>query len=64
MASLIRSLYDANPRGLIFGTDLPSPRAAYRFSKDDTELIQDVLTVDECERVFWQKGAEWYLGGY
>lgn len=64
VASLIRSLYDANPRGLIFGTDLPSTRAAYRFSKDDIELIQDVLTEAECERVFWQNGMEWYLGGY
>lgn len=60
---LIRSLYDANPRGLIFGTDLPSTRAEYRFSKDDIQLIQDVLTEEECERVFWQNGVDWYLGG-
>ena len=59
---LIRSLYDANPQGLIFGTDLPSTRAKYRFSKDDVELIQEVLNEEECERVFWQNGVEWYLG--
>jgi predicted TIM-barrel fold metal-dependent hydrolase len=61
VARLIRYLYDANPDGLIFGTDLPSTRAEYRFSKADVELIQEVLTADECEKVFWKNGYNWYL---
>lgn len=60
--SLIRLLYNANPKGLIFGTDLPSTRAAYRFSSSDIALIQEVLNEDECENVFWKNGIEWYLG--
>lgn len=59
---LIRSLYDASPTGLIFGTDLPSTRASYRFSKADIDLIKEVLNKEECERVFWKNGFEWYLG--
>ncbi|XJS10873.1 amidohydrolase family protein [Aerococcaceae bacterium WGS1372] len=59
---LIRELYNANPKGLIFGTDLPSTRAAYRFSGLDIELIQEVLNEEECENVFWKNGLEWYLG--
>lgn len=62
ISKLIRELYDANPESLIFGTDLPSTRAAYRFSKADIELIQEVLDEDECEKVFWKNGYEWYLG--
>lgn len=61
VAELIRELYDANPDGLIFGTDLPSTRAAYRFSQEDLALIQEVLNEEECQKVFWKNGVEWYL---
>lgn len=61
-ADLIRKLYDANPMCLLFGTDLPSTRARYRFSKEDIALIKEVLTEDECEDVFYRNGYRWYLG--
>lgn len=61
-ADLIRKIYDANPKCLIFGTDLPSTRARYRFSKEDIDLIQDVLTEKECDDVFYRNGYNWYLG--
>lgn len=62
IAQLVRELYDINPNRLIFGTDLPSTRAEYRFSKADIELIQEVLDEAECEKVFWKNGFDWYLG--
>lgn len=62
LSELIRVLYEMNPDGLIFGTDLPSTRAAYRFSREDIELIQEVLNEEECQKVFWKNGYEWYLG--
>lgn len=60
-AVLIRKLYDANPKCLLFGTDLPSTRARYRFSKEDIDLIQSVLTEEECENVFHRNAYRWYL---
>lgn len=62
IVQLVRDLYDVNPDGLIFGTDLPSTRAEYRFSKADIELVQEVLDEAECEKVFWKNGFDWYLG--
>lgn len=61
-AQLIRKLYDANPRCLIFGTDLPSTRASYRFSRQDIDLIKSVLTAEEADNVFYRNGLAWYLG--
>lgn len=60
-ANLIRKIYDANPKCLVFGTDLPSTRARYRFSKQDVALIREVLTEEESDNVFYQNGYNWYL---
>lgn len=60
-ADLIRKIYDANSNCLMFGTDLPSTRARYRFSKRDIDLIKSVLTPTECDNVFYRNAYNWYL---
>ncbi len=39
----LRAIYAANPRALIFGTDLPSTRAPRPFAETDVRLVLDTL---------------------
>lgn len=41
ISSALKTLYDANPNGLIFGTDLPGTRAPRPFCIKDDEVIRE-----------------------
>lgn len=58
---LITILYRENPNSLIFGSDLPSTRASYRFSYDDIQLIKETVGKEAQDRIFFQNGENWYL---
>ncbi|MFC7686268.1 2-pyrone-4,6-dicarboxylate hydrolase [Ureibacillus sp. GCM10028918] len=58
---LITTLYSENPSCLIFGSDLPSTRARYRFSNNDIQLIKETVGREAQDRIFFQNGENWYL---
>lgn len=63
LTALLPQLYQENPAGLLFGTDLPATRARYRFSRADLELIAAAFDHEQAamDRVLWQNGQQWYL---
>lgn len=58
---LITILYSENPSSLIFGSDLPSTRANYRFSTKDIQLIKETVGSEAQDKIFFQNGESWYL---
>lgn len=60
--ALLKELYAENPAALIFGTDLPSTRAQYRFSAQDIRLVQEALGENNAQDVLYKNGVSWYLG--
>ena len=58
---LITILYGENPNCLMFGSDLPSTRANYRFSYNDIQLIKETVGKEAQDRIFFQNGENWYL---
>jgi predicted TIM-barrel fold metal-dependent hydrolase len=50
-AALMRSIVTANPAALIFGTDLPSTRAATPFQNSDVERISEAVGADHAHAV-------------
>ena len=58
---LITLLYRENPSCLMFGSDLPSTRAKYRFSTKDIELIKETVGKEAQDRIFFLNGEKWYL---
>lgn len=56
----LQDLYSANPRSLMFGTDLPSTRAPIPYSDDDFLLVVDALDQDGVENVFSQNACDFY----
>lgn len=58
---IIVKLYSENPSCLIFGSDLPSTRANYRFSYNDIKLIKETVGKEAQDRIFLQNGENWYL---
>lgn len=61
LREILPKLYKENPDGLLFGTDLPSTRARYRFGKDDLSLIKEIFNTEELNKVFYENGYSWYL---
>ena len=59
----LRDLYAANPASLMFGTDLPSMRAARPYSDSDFKLVIDVLGDIGAKRVFHDNAVEFYRPG-
>nr|WP_106779318.1 amidohydrolase family protein [Lysinibacillus timonensis] len=59
---LITILYNENPNSLIFGSDLPSTRAKYRFSFNDIQLVKETVSSEAQDRIFFKNGESWYLG--
>ncbi len=55
-----RSIYNINPEALMFGTDLPSTRAPYRFNENDIQIIENNFTNEECENIFYKNATKWY----
>jgi predicted TIM-barrel fold metal-dependent hydrolase len=60
----LRELYAANPDCLMFGTDLPSTRAARPYSDSDFLLVVDTLGEVGARRVLHDNAAEFYRSGH
>ena len=56
----LRSIYNINPEALMFGTDLPSTSAPYRFNENDIQIIENNFTNEECENIFYKNATKWY----
>lgn len=56
----LRDLYMANPGSLMFGTDLPSTRAARPFNDEDFLLVIETLGEDGAKSVFYDNAAGFY----
>jgi predicted TIM-barrel fold metal-dependent hydrolase len=56
----LRTLYGINPKALMFGSDLPSTRAARPFSDNDFSLVIDTLGEDAARHVFYDNAKDFY----
>ena len=56
----LRDLYLVNPGSLMFGTDLPSTRAARPFTDEDYFTVIDTLGEDGAKHVFYDNAASFY----
>ena len=63
VAQALRDIYSANPESLMFGTDLPSTRAARPYSDSDFNLVFDTLGDVGARRVFYQNAVGFYRSG-
>lgn len=63
LLDLLPKLWKGNPDGLMFGTDLPSTRANYRFADRDIELVKKAFNYnrDITDKIFYKNGMKWYL---
>ena len=59
----LRNLFAANPDSLMFGTDLPSTRAARPYSDRDFQLVVDTLGDTAARRVLHDNAAAFYRVG-
>lgn len=59
----LTQLYAANPDALMFGTDLPSTRAARPYSNRDFQLIIQALGEAAARRVFYANAVAFYRIG-
>jgi len=57
---VMKTIYQINPKALMFGTDLPSTRAKIPFSDKDVQLVTDNFSDDELENIFYKNAIEWY----
>ena len=60
----LRDIQAANPSALMFGTDLPSTRAARPYSDSDFRLVIDTLGEKAAQRVFYDNAAAFYGSGF
>jgi predicted TIM-barrel fold metal-dependent hydrolase len=58
--SALTDLYAANPRALMFGTDLPSTRAPRPYQDDDCTLVLETLGEEKAANVFYKNAIEFY----
>jgi predicted TIM-barrel fold metal-dependent hydrolase len=56
----LTDLYAANPRALMFGTDLPSTRAPRPYQDDDYTLVLETLGEEKAANVFYNNAREFY----
>ena len=56
----IVELYSANPKSLMFGTDLPSTRADKPFNDNDYFLIEEILEPDQACNIFFRNAIDLY----
>jgi predicted TIM-barrel fold metal-dependent hydrolase len=56
----LTDLYAANPRALMFGTDLPSTRAPRPYRDDDYTLVLETLGEEKGANVFYKNAIEFY----
>ena len=60
VATALRELYVANPACLMFGTDLPSTRAARPYSEEDFLLVAETLGDEAARAVFYDNAVKFY----
>lgn len=60
VAEALRSIYSANPRALIFGTDLPSTRAPRPFADTDVTLVLETLGAEGSRHVLSENALMLY----
>jgi predicted TIM-barrel fold metal-dependent hydrolase len=60
VARALTELYAANPRALMFGTDLPSTRAPRPYQDDDYTLVLNTLGEEKAANVFYKNAVEFY----
>jgi len=56
----LKALFAANPDALMFGTDLPSTRAARAYSDRDFLLVIDALGEDAAHQVLYANALDFY----
>jgi len=56
----LTDLHAANPRALMFGTDLPSTRAPRPYQDDDYTLVLETLGEEKAANVFYKNAIEFY----
>lgn len=59
----LRDIHAVNPEALMFGTDLPSTRAARPYSDSDFGLVIEALGADAAREVFFGNAARFYRSG-
>jgi predicted TIM-barrel fold metal-dependent hydrolase len=58
--SALTDLYAANPRVLMFGTDLPSTRAPRPYQDEDYTLVLETLGEEKAADVFYKNAIQFY----
>ena len=56
----LKELYSANPESLMFGTDLPSTRAARPFNHSDIEVVIESLESKQAMDVLYNNAINFY----
>ena len=59
----LRAVAAVNPEAIVFGTDLPSTRAARPFEGADVDLVREALGNEQADLAFQRNAERIYLGG-
>lgn len=60
VATALKTLYEANPNALMFGTDLPGTRAPRIFNCEDLAIIQDNFEVKAAHKILYANATRFY----
>ena len=60
VGAALKELYAANPKALMFGTDLPSTRAPRPYIDSDYTLVLETLGEEKAANVFYKNAVEFY----
>jgi len=60
VAPALKELYSANPKALMFGTDLPSTRAPRPYLDSDYTLVLETLGEEKAANVFYKNAIDFY----
>ena len=60
VGAALKELYAANPKALMFGTDLPSTRAPRPHLDSDYTLVLETLGEEKAANVFYKNAVEFY----
>ncbi len=57
---VLKKIHEINPAALMFGTDLPSTRAARPFSLNDVKLIRENFSEKDQQKIFYKNAFDLY----
>jgi len=57
---VLEAVAKKSPNALVFGTDIPSTRAARPFQPADIDLVEKVLGKDLAQKAFWDNPLALY----